>query len=136
MILIKQKTTFVVVFSCICIVFFIILKTFFLDNVICRKMSFLVLNSTSADIFSIKIKSGRGGLMEIDMIPKDGWVEKSSWMNPGECWSLEYTSDRLGKKVQLQIYGFEPRKNEIIILDDIVLSNEIPVAYTDVYCYN
>jgi hypothetical protein len=126
--------TAIIVFS-ISLSSFVVLKTFFFDKLISRKVSFTILNSTGADIFSVKLKSGRGSLMEIEIIPKDNYIEKSSWMRPGECWSLEYTSERLGtKKVQLQIYGFDPKNHEIIIFDDIVLSKGIPVAYTDTDC--
>ena len=137
MLALKNKTSTAIVSLCIGMVLFLILKTFFLDEFVPRKMSFFILNSTSSDIFLIKIKSGGGGLIGIDMIPKDGYVEKSSWMNPGECWSLECTSNGFGiRKNQLQIYGFNPKDNEIIVFDDMILSNGISMPYTDIDCYN
>ena len=99
-----------------------ILKVLFLDMIIPHKMSFSITNSSSADISQVKIKSGLGGLMEINSIPKDGHIEKTAWMKPGECWSFEYMSNKSEiKKVQLSIYKFNSKINEIIIFDDSVL---------------
>ena len=115
-----------------------ILKVLFLDMIIPHKMSFSITNSSSADISQVKIKSGLGGLMEINSIPKDGHIEKTAWMKPGECWSFEYmTSELETRKVQLTIYKFNSEKNEISVFDDrVVLDGDYHAPYEEIECRN
>lgn len=128
----------VLIIFCIFIIIFLPLKVFFLDMVIPHKMSFSITNSSSADISQVKIKSGGGGLMEINSIPKDGHIEKTACMKPGECWSFEYmTSELETRKVQLTIYKFNSEKNEISVFDDrVVLDGDYHAPYEEIECRN